>query len=503
VTAQPWEAYAAGSEVDHFAEFCATHLVQWIDAWDGLPLELEPFQRELMGEVLAYDDHGWPVWRSIVIVMPRKNGKTILLAAYAIYRLLTSGGSPEILLAASSDKQAGRLFDACASFVRRSPVLSELCRVRDYVGEIRREDGAGVIFRVASDPARLHGYNPTLVIPDELAQWVAPSLRRAFAALTTGGGARTAPQVVSITTAGEARDRESSILGEILDAAKKDPSLEVRPGLEVARLEGARMLVYNHEAPTSDPFDVKAMKLANPASWITEEYLERQAANPELSDADVLQLHGCVWAAGRMAWLPAGAWAACEHEGERVIEDGESVVLGFDGSYNNDSTALVGTVLGEVPHVFVVREWARPDTREQWVVPRREVEETIQQCFDRWYVVELDCDPPGWHREIEDWEERWGAPPVVRYETVQRKRMVAACSKFFTAVVNRQLTHDGNSRLAEHIGNAVVKETTDGAYITKESRSSKRKIDLAMGAVISYDRATSDELAVAPDITFL
>ncbi len=181
---------------------------------------------------------------------------------------------------------------------------------------------------------------------------------------------------------------------------------------------------------------------------------------------------------------------------------GESVVLGFDGSYNNDSTALVGCTVEETPHVFVVREWARPDTREEWVVPRREVEQTIEMCLNRWNVLELACDPPGWHREIEDWEERWGAPPVVRYETTQRKRMAAACSKFFTAVVNRQVTHDGNQSLAEHLANAVVKETPDGAYITKEHRASKRKIDLAMGAVIDHDRATADGLAVAPDISF-
>ena len=38
---------------------------------------------------------------------------------------------------------------------------------------------------------------------------------------------------------------------------------------------------------------MKALKLANPASWISTDYLHRQAENPELTDAQVLQLHGC------------------------------------------------------------------------------------------------------------------------------------------------------------------------------------------------------------------
>lgn len=50
-------------------------------------------------------------------------------------------------------------------------------------------------------------------------------------------------------------------------------------------------LVWSYEAPTIDPHDTKALKLANPASWVTKDYLRRQAADPELTDAQVLQLH--------------------------------------------------------------------------------------------------------------------------------------------------------------------------------------------------------------------
>jgi len=101
---------------------------------------------------------------------------------------------PEILLAAASDKQAGRLFEAVVAMVRRSPWLNESLTIRAYVGEIERKDGEGKILRMSSSPERLHGYNPSLVICDELAQWTTPTLRKAWAALTTGGGARTAAQ---------------------------------------------------------------------------------------------------------------------------------------------------------------------------------------------------------------------------------------------------------------------------------------------------------------------
>jgi phage terminase large subunit-like protein len=483
----PWAAYAAGSEIDHFTEFAAEHLVQWVDDWDGQPLALEPFQRRMMGEALAYREDGWPVWESVVIVMPRKNGKTLLLAAYALYRLLTWEGSPEILLTASSDKQAGRLFEACANFVRKSPLLTGLCRVRDFAGEIHRQDGGGQILRMSSDPGRLHGYNPSLVVCDELAQWTTPSLRRAYAALTSGGGARKAPQVFTITTAGDAHDRHESILGHILDSSAQDGEVEREPGLDVCRLWPAKMLVYNHEAPTIDPRNTKAMKKANPASWITEEYLARQAADPELTDSEVLQLHGCVWAERINAWLPAGVWEPLF--AEREVEDGEEIILGFDGSYRNDSTALVGCTLDG--HLFVVGVWEKPNRKEDWLVPRGEVKATVAKAMERWQVLELACDPPGWHDEIEEWGQEYGDTVTLMYPTSRIKMMAAACSRFYTAVVNQDgISHDGNPRLAAHLANAVTAENADGVYITKDHTDSPKKIDLAVAAVIAFDRAS-------------
>ena len=57
-----------------------------------------------------------------------------------------------------------------------------MLRVRDHEGVIVREDGLGAIVRLTSDPSRLYGYSPTLVVCDELAFWnhaePAPRLRR-------------------------------------------------------------------------------------------------------------------------------------------------------------------------------------------------------------------------------------------------------------------------------------------------------------------------------------
>jgi phage terminase large subunit-like protein len=483
------------SDLEDFRSFCADYLIQSKDRWAGKPLLLEHFQDELMGEALAYEpDSGRPVWDSVIICMPRKNGKTELLAAYALFRLLTDVGMPEIIFAASSDKQAGNLFEAASLYVRQNPILGQLVRVRDHEGELRREDGQGVIYRMSSDPRRLHGYNPTLVVLDELAQWTTPQLVRAYAALISGGAARSAPQVFSISTAGEARDREESILGRILDDALRSDGVEIEPGRMIARIPESRMLVWNYEAPTQDPKDTAAMKLANPASWITEDFLAKQAAASNMTDPQVLQLHGGVWAAGESTWLPAGAWRECQDKVE--VPDGEEIILSFDGSYNRDSTALVGCLPGERPHVFVVDCWERPDGAPAgFKIDRDAVKLKVDETMRRYNVRVFVCDPPGWHQEIEEWSETYGDVITLMFDTNRRKLMADACSRFYSAVLEKGISHDGDSRLARHLANATVKATMEGKYITKDHPDSPRKIDLAVAAVVAYDQAVRLEPA--------
>jgi len=55
--------------------------------------------------------------------------------------------------------------------------------------------------------------------------------------------------------------------------------------------------------------------------------------------------------------------------------------------------------------------------------------------------------------------------------------MGPATSRFYSAVVDRLLSHDGDPRLARHVANAVLKE------------DSRRRIDAAVAAVMAFDRA--------------
>lgn len=84
--------------------------------------------------------------------------------------------------------------------------------------------------------------------------------------------------------------------------------------------------------------------------------------------------------------------------------------------------------------------------------------------------------------------------PIVKWPSTSAKRMVPACAKFYDAVVDENLIHDGNPILARHLSNAVMKTDNLGPRIVKEARNSPRKIDAAVAAVIAVDRALSGRM---------
>jgi len=475
-----------------FADWCETHLVHSVDRWAGKPVVFEEWQREFFNEALRIKDRSTlePVWRSVALIVPRKNGKTLSLAALAVYHLLTDMGQPEILLAAASDKQAGRLFDACVSFFRRNPDLDDMVQRREYIGEIVNVDTGGKIIRLPSSGETLDGFNPSLAICDELHAWNTPTRRRVWTSLTTGGAARAHTQVVTITTAGDASTRETGILGRLIDRNEQAGDVEhPHGGLTVSRNTEAATLVFNYSAPTADPADTAAMKLANPASWVTDEFLARQAVNPELSTAEVLQLHGCVWASGIDAWIDTANWETCREPFD--IPDGAAVHVGVDVGIRRDSTAVAvawqhddrtylratvwSAVEGVPAHVFT------PGGRVDLGV----IEDHIRHLHRRFAVQSVWFDPRFFVRSSEILAD--DGLPMVELEQSSAS-MADAYQGFYEATLNGTVRHPGDPVLTAHVANTAA-EKTDRGWKVRKMRQSGR-IDATVACVMALHGAT-------------
>ena len=530
----PVAAYASGTAADHFADWCATRCIQSVDEFAGVPLVFEPWQLDFFEEALAVDEDERWYWRSVVKVVPRKNGKTHELAAYALYRCDQDEGSPEVLLTASSDEQAGRLFDAAQSFIRKGAYLGERFHLRDYVGEIARSDGGGLIERMASNPRRGHGYSPSLVVADELHAWTTRSLRKFWATMKTGGGARSAAQVFAITVAGAADERDTEILGQLIDGAAAAGEVEQRGTLTIIRHHAARLLVWIYEGPPEcDPRPLRqaraahrhaqrehgedsteardalavaeewrvtvgtSAKAANPASWITADYLADQAEDPEIEPAEFLQLHCGVWATQWGTFIPREIWMYGATG--KVPEPGAFVSIAVDGSRNHDCTVVGIAQLqpdGRVrvgAHIFAALDWMPHHELHDRKISYERVEEYIvADCFGRFRVTKAGFDPRYLLRSTEILEKRLPGASLIEIEP-QSGTMRDAYARLHRMAYDQMIDHDGDPAVTAHFSACRGQKTEAGWTIKKTSSTESAKPIDAVPAI-----AMAVELALMP-----
>jgi phage terminase large subunit-like protein len=160
-------------------------------------------------------------------------------------------------------------------------------------------------------------------------------------------------------------------------------------------------------------------------------------------------------------------------------------VIALDGSFSDDTTALLVATVATEPHVDTVAVW---EPAEGSRVPVADVEQKIRDACRRWRVVEIIADPFRWTRTLQALEAE--GLPVVEFPH-SPSRLTAATTDLFSAAVNGKLTHSGDPKLAAHVGAAVVTEDARGMRLSKSSRkASARKIDLAACLVMAHSRAT-------------
>lgn len=136
--------------------------------------------------------------RDVYIEMPRKGGKTSLIAALAMV-LAFADGEPgaQVILGAGSRDQAGQAFKPIAAVAKSSKVLID-AGVKVTRAQIEQESSQSVVKPVSSRGDLAHGANVHCGLVDELHVHKSPDL---LEAIESGTGARTQPLVFIITTA--------------------------------------------------------------------------------------------------------------------------------------------------------------------------------------------------------------------------------------------------------------------------------------------------------------
>lgn len=437
---------------------------------------LRGWQKQLLYRLFARRADGRRRHRVGLIGMPRKNGKSAIGSGLALDGLLFDGQGAEVYSAAAEKEQARIVFGETKRTIMANSDLIDACNPMKDVIEVPASNS---IYRVLSAEAySKEGLNISRALVDELHAHQTDDL---WNVLTLASAARIDPLVLAITTAGVMTDNSGhdSVCYRLFKYG-----CDVAAGL----IDDPSFFFAWWGAPAgADHRDPGVWKAANPGygDLIDPEDFESSVRRTPENEFRTKRLNQ--WVAQKSAWFPTGAWAGCADESIDI--DGKAqVVLGFDGSHNGDSTALVVVSIGDVPHVDVVACWEKTsDDDDNWVVPVADVEEAIREACKKWQVREVVCDPYRWSKSMQSLAAE--RIPMVEFPQ-SPQRMMPATSRFYDAVMNHSLTHSGNADLARHVNNAVLKTDSRGSRLSKETKGSSRKIDLAVAAVMAFDRAS-------------
>jgi phage terminase large subunit-like protein len=465
-----------GPLVTEFIEALCPQVKDSVGGRAGEPLLLRPWQRKLMDHLWARRADQRLRAKVALVGLSRKNGKSALGSGIALYGLFMGPRGGEVYSCAADRDQARIVFGAAKQMVEMSPELAEQAKLYRDAIEI---PATGSVYRVLSSEAfTKEGLSPTLVVYDEL--HAAPN-RELWDVMTLAQAARYDALTLAITTAGVRTDStgQDSVCYGLYQYAQRVAAGEV----EDPSFFGA----WWQADPDCDHRDPKNWQIANPGYGDIQDPEDFESSVKRTPEAEFRTKRTNVFVSSQQAWLPHGAWD--ELPEMAPVDDGTPVVLGFDGSFSGDTTAIVGVTIEETPRVWLVDMWEKqPTDRDDWRVDIGGVEARILETCGRLNVVEVACDPYRWQRSMEALAE--AGVPITEYPSSSPARMVPSTAKFFDAVVSGQVAHDHAPALARHLDNCVIKTDQKGPRVVKEHRGSPRKIDAAVAAIIAFDRAT-------------
>ena len=218
----------------------ANNAIEWIEAHcfhtEG-PLAPGPFLLELWQKALLscmfgiVDGNGNRQFREVVLIVARKNGKSIFAAAIARYIWCTDGFGTKVFTTAPKLEQAEIIYSNIWVMTQLDPEWQEKDRKRsarekhekrtEDIGDMERHRQSDLyipvtnstVKKIAFAAKRSDGFNPSLCICDEIAAWEGDKGLKQYEVLKSAQGARPEPLLLSCSTSGYQND---GIYDEIL-----------------------------------------------------------------------------------------------------------------------------------------------------------------------------------------------------------------------------------------------------------------------------------------------
>ena len=495
----------AAARATGFFEECLCH-VKGEKA--GQPLLLDPWQKlEIIEPFFGWKrkSDGMRRYRTLYLEVPRKNGKSTLIAGLGLLLLYADkekGG--EIYSAAADKEQAGIVFQVAKGMVDQNPdLIATGIAVRHNISVA----STGSFYRVLSaDAYTKHGLNAHGILFDELH---AQPNRELYDVLTTSVGSRTQPAVFLITTAGvRPKAKGVSICWEMHEHALKVLAGTVRDDTFLPVVYAAGL-----EDDWTDP---KVWAKCNPGlgQSIRLDYLteacERAKSIPGYENT-FKRLHLNIWTEQDTRWIQMTKWDECARDYDEEDLIGLPCYGALDLANRNDLAAFV--LVFPIGNTFrcITRFWcpqkqiierSRRDRvpYDQWAkagfitatpgdaIDNEFIRAEVLRLGAKFKIRDVGFDP--WAATETSIRLQDEGVKMVEYRQGFRS-MSEPTKNLYTLILEGRFQHNGNPVLRWMAGNAAVAQDAAGNLKPDKEKSSD-KIDGIVALVMGIGRATAN-----------
>jgi len=505
------------------------------DEWYGKAFILAPWQEEAICEIFGrLDDNGLRQIQQVYLEVPKKSGKTEMIAGIVLLALIMDPNpGSQVYGAAAATRQAMNVYRAACKMVEQSPLLQKSLRLLRGTNRIlKRRDPDSFYAAVAADGDLSDGVNPSVTAADEIHRWRTRKQLENWDVLSMGGITRKQTLTIAITTAGvrnesplawrlhektlrinEGIAKDPTFYGRIYAADKEDdwtsektwvkanPSLKENGGfLDIAKIR------QKFDSSLSDPEAQRSFRRYYLNLWDEK---ERRAI--DLVDWDACK--GNWESQGLLGKLPESSVRSFAHEFLRVFA-GRRCWAGVDLSLTTDMSAVTLIFPTDDDGFDLLPFFWLPEHN----IRRRELRDGMPyQLWAEQGFIELS---PGavidlrdirtrleWADELFDLQEICFDPWNSRQISTQMMDEGYRCfdvrqgfqtlnepsKKLLTLVASRKLRHGGHPVLRWNASCLAARELNDNLMFSKPERSKDTaRIDGIAAAVDALSRAILD-----------
>ena len=472
--------------------------------WRGKNIELVPSQIFILTTVFGWvDSDGYRRFKTAYIEWPRKNAKSTLSSAVALYCMLADGeGAPEVYSAATTRDQARIVFNDAAEMIKQNQGIRDRFGVRVAGKTLNRNihcERNGAKFEPLSrdQGGNLDGLNVHCGIIDELH---AHKTREVFDVIETATGARRQPLLWLITTAGFNR---AGICYE-----QRAYVIKLLNGSHIDNEYFGIIYTIDDKDDWADP---KSWEKANPLWGVSVnpqdiERKARKAIETPSATNNFLTKHLNVWVNADVAWMDMRKWSACADPAMQINDYLDwDCWLGLDLASKIDIAAKIYIFRRDEDYRLFVRFWLPDETiqssdnsqysgwaREGYLIATNgatidynEIQQSIIDDFRNYNVNECCFDPFQATQMSNNLIDEGLTMVEVRPTILNFSEPMKTLEEL---VINGKLKHDGNPVMEWMISNVVChRDQKDNIYPRKEFP--QNKIDGPVAAIMALSRA--------------